>query len=538
MSQWPASVNPVAVGDASSGPSTTVSFSVDVTSGNERNEAGPIKIKSQTYTINASPGVITGVSHPTGYTPKIATGGGSATVTGNGASSFDIAVTVYYPPSAAGFNTVSCTGKLTMTDNTPIPGNTANSSLTAVKVDSVALAIDPTKVKIGQTLKRSDFTITTTPSGKGDYKYADGSYLVAFPSSLKVQIGDNPAKATCGVSSATDTLIGINVSVAWGNVEDYNGDTNQVKVSYSAEVQGDANTTASVTFSGPNSPVSGDVNPTLTPNQPFSGTVWLQGPSSSYTGTTDDDLSIQASESNPQQPVMSSPAAFTTATTGGGVAAGIKTTVGLLNFMKSAVTKGSQAVVRPTAASTKPGIPLSLQAFNGATYISVATGKQVVSATTTCYGVAGGKGWTFLILKMDAYATPESEAGVYKPAPQTVQKKLQNNNLGPVESFQVLADTPQGNPSTNGVLFGNNATPSWFATPPSNPIAGPSNTTVVADSLANGGNWKVSSSTMTGELEPPTYFNKATGKTVSDGNWGYQQAGNPDKVSLDYIWFP
>ena len=229
----PASVNPVAVGDASSGPSTTVSFSVDVTSGNERNEAGPIKIKSQTYTINASPGVITGVSHPTGYTPKIATGGGSATVTGNGASSFDIAVTVYYPPSAAGFNTVSCTGKLTMTDNTPIPGNTVGFNVTAVAITYSKISGTDSKGDASANVTVKPSESYTNWSQTVDTAIADQSTSPgAATNSITMKLNENSLKGGLGGNST----IKASVSLPSGSVAtaQTTGTTKEIKVVHSS----------------------------------------------------------------------------------------------------------------------------------------------------------------------------------------------------------------------------------------------------------------------------------------------------------------
>ena len=219
-----ASTNPVAVGVSGSGPFTTVSFQVNVNDGNEQNEAGPVSVTSQQYTINGGGGLIVSVGAPQGYTTNPATipstGLGSVTVTGSSSNSFELSATLYFPQSAAGDDTVTCTGALNLSDGTQIGSSPSGSvQVAAVAVDSVTLNPDPINIEvqgtygpinetynyqIGQTLTRSDFTITTTPSGYGNYQYLDsndgpGPYLVTLsPESFTLAVGDNVVTAYTG----------------------------------------------------------------------------------------------------------------------------------------------------------------------------------------------------------------------------------------------------------------------------------------------------------------------------------------------------
>ncbi len=125
-----------------------------------------------------------------------------------------------------------------------------------VTVDSISLIPDQTtqttgdntatyNYKIGQTLTRNDFTITTTPAGYGDYIIPGTStYLVAFSMSpnSKLQLGDNVATASCGSSDTSQNLTGVQCSATWGAASAVNdgsyGASGNIDVGFSAEVQG------------------------------------------------------------------------------------------------------------------------------------------------------------------------------------------------------------------------------------------------------------------------------------------------------------
>ncbi len=295
-----ATANPVPVGVSGTGPFTTVTFQVNVTAGNEQNESGPVSVKNQQYTISGGGGMIVGVGAPQGYTTTPTTipttGLGSVTVTGSGSNSFQLSATLFFPQSAAGEDTVTCSGVLNLTDGTQVESSPSGSvQVAAVAVDSIALADDPSTVQIGQTLTRSDFTITTTPSGYGNYQAmgsneTPGPYLVTLsPASFQVAIGDNIVTASCGASSASVDVIGVEEASSWTS-SSFDYATGLVTNKFTAEING-INGTYSVT--GPNV-VGGDTSGQLAEDVPFTGTVTMD-PSSD--GTDYATVSTPSSES-------------------------------------------------------------------------------------------------------------------------------------------------------------------------------------------------------------------------------------------------
>ncbi len=221
---------------------------------------------------------------------------GSVTVTGSGSNSFELSATLFFPASAAGNDTVTCTGALTLSDGTQVGSSPSGSvQVAAVAVDSVALADDPSTVQIGQTLTRSDFTITTTPTGYGDYQVPSsndtpGPYLVTLsPESFTVAVGDNVVTATCGASSASVDVIGAEEASSWIS-SSFDDATGLVTNKFTAEING-INGTYSVT--GPNV-VGGDISGQLAEDVPFTGTVTMD-PSSD--GTDYATVSTPSSES-------------------------------------------------------------------------------------------------------------------------------------------------------------------------------------------------------------------------------------------------
>ncbi len=208
----PASPDPVAVGDKT-GPFVTVSFAVNVITGNEQNESGPVNVKNQQYTISGGGGMIVSAGAAGLTTSTIPTGGtGSVIITGGQTpTSFTISATLFFPQTAAGTDTVSCSGFLTLSDGTQVDSSPNGSApVTAVAVDSITLKDDPTAVQIGQKMTESDFTITTTPTG-----YGNNSIVQFSPSSFPVVVGDNWVYATCGVSQAQYDLTAAQLSGSW-----------------------------------------------------------------------------------------------------------------------------------------------------------------------------------------------------------------------------------------------------------------------------------------------------------------------------------
>lgn len=520
------SKNPVAVGDASSGPNTTVSYSVDISSGNEQNEAGRVSIQSQHYTIDAGSGVITGVAVPEGYTVTIASDGHIATINGSGESSFHLSPTIYYPPSATGTNGVSCSGYLKMSDNSTVSGNTGSASVIAVKVDSVDLAIAPSSVKIGQTLKRSDFTITTTPSDKGDYKYADGTYLVAFPSSLTVRIGDNPAKAKCGVSSALETLVGVIVSASWDENIKANAESSEVEVQYSASVQGDSETTAKVTISGPLSAVSGDTNPTIVSGKSFQGDVWLQDLGEN-TGSTPEILTVDASEgegainttssSIPADPMIALASRLTI---------GKRLIVGGYHVAKK-THKTTTIYFLPKNIQIKGKFNVQLVPAPGTSYADVVTGKAALSCVSQVWADGNGWGEQCILLKWWT-DQPSATVNIGTPSHGQVKENLGNGKYGPIETFHIGADIHQ--PPTKGTWAGYDITNQWNG--PNAAHAG-AVLAIFASSSAPGNTWDITSADGTAYLEEPAGPNG-----VLDQSWlSTGSRASAATLKVTFAWF-
>ncbi len=163
--------------------------------------------------------------------------------------------TLTFTPLIAGYWQVSTGCSVTVTDTTTNQywGGSGNAGPATVQstplvVDSIQLIPNPSTVTsgnetetynyhIGDTLTRSDFTITTTPAGYGN------SNLVTFsisPSTL--QIGDNTAVASCGNSSASQDLTGVQCSASWGAAstadDGSGGASGNIDVGFSAKVQG------------------------------------------------------------------------------------------------------------------------------------------------------------------------------------------------------------------------------------------------------------------------------------------------------------
>ncbi len=293
--------DPVAVGN-SSGPFVEVYFAVNVNDGNEQNESGPVSVKNQQYTISGGGGMITSVAAPEGYTVGSIPSSGisTATVTGDSETSFTIEATLFFPQIAAGDDTVSCSGFLTLSDGTQVGSNPNGSApVTAVAVDSVTLKPDSStqtiqtsvgsdtetfNYQIGQKITQSDFTITTTPSG-----YGGNSSLVSFsPSSFPLVIGDNNVTATCGVSKKNLDVVGFQCTGAWGSVTGPADGTGNIMSGYTAEVQGGS---GSYSISGPGLTSGGTAGGSLADGIPVAYSVGVN-PGSVDAGFTD-TLTIQ-----------------------------------------------------------------------------------------------------------------------------------------------------------------------------------------------------------------------------------------------------
>lgn len=236
----------------------------------------PGNVTNQKYTNNGGGGMIVGVAVPEGYTvSSIPSGDAStATVTGSGETSFTIVATLFFPQGAAGDDTVSCSGTLTLSDGTQVDSS-PNGSAQVAAVDSVICKDSPGSLSLGQTLTQSDFTITTTPAG-----YGNNSELVNFtPSSFAIAVGDNWVNATCGVSSAKYDVIGVEEHSAWGSIT-YNDYTGQETGNFTVEINGIA---GQYSMTGPDI-LGGNTSGSLTDDTPFSGMVQMnvQGDNDDY----------------------------------------------------------------------------------------------------------------------------------------------------------------------------------------------------------------------------------------------------------------
>ncbi len=267
----PVTQTPVAVG-----VDDTVNFVASTTTGTDQHEGVPPGLKSETLVINAPNGVISAMSAQGFGSAVITNGGATATITGYpSAASFPVGATLEYPDGNGGDQTVTCTGQLLFNDGTTTNSNPDGSvKITAVQVNSVALADDPTQVKLGQTLTRKDFNMITQPTGYGNFTYpsSDGSgpgaYLVDFsPASFAVEIGDNPVLATCGKSSADLDVVGVDPTGDWGAIS-ADASNGTAAASFTAEIQGDTGT-----FQASGSVVGGDTNGSLLEGVPFNGNI-------------------------------------------------------------------------------------------------------------------------------------------------------------------------------------------------------------------------------------------------------------------------
>ncbi|MGC8553497.1 MAG: hypothetical protein ACP5O7_11615 [Phycisphaerae bacterium] len=268
----PVSQSPVAVG-----VDDTVNFVASTTTGTDHHEGVPPGLKSETLVMNAPNGVISAMSAQGFGSAVITNGGATATITGHpSAASFPVGATLEYPDGNGGDQTVTCTGQLLFNDGTTTNSNPDGSvNITAVQVSSVALADDPTQVKLGQTLTRKDFNMITKPTGYGDFTYPSGdgsgpgAFIVDFsPASFSVGVGDNPVQATCGTSSADLDLIGVEEKAGWTSAS-YNVQTGLVTANFFSEIEG-LNGFYSVT--GPNVTGAG-VSGNLSDGQLLTGTA-------------------------------------------------------------------------------------------------------------------------------------------------------------------------------------------------------------------------------------------------------------------------
>ncbi len=321
-----ANPNPVPVGVSGTGPFTTVTFQVNVSNGNEQSESGPVTPTSQQYTINGGGGLIVSVGAPQGYTTNPTTissaGLGSVTVTGSGSNSFELSATLFFPVSAAGNDTVTCTGALTLSDGTQVGSSPSGSvQVAAVAVDSIALIPNPStqqeqgtygpitdtfNYQIGEKITRSDFTITTTPTGYGDYQVPSsndtpGPYLVTLsPESFQVAVGDNVVTATCGASSQSLDVVGANASGSWSAIAPSDGtEAAIIGLPFTAEVTsgngGPGGTYEVAAVSGNGGIIGGDTGGSLTEGVPYSSTADLTD-SGGYGGDQESvGLTVQAS---------------------------------------------------------------------------------------------------------------------------------------------------------------------------------------------------------------------------------------------------
>lgn len=138
-------------------------------------------------------------------------------------------------------------------------------SLTVVAVESITPLSEVQDKNIGDTLTKSDFSITTNPSG-----YVD---LVTV-NPVTIQLGDNIVKATCGTSSARTDIIGCECS---GSLSDLiiGPSGSDDSMNFTALVQGCAGT---YTITGSDSAAvidGGDTSGSLIADESHSGTVYI-----------------------------------------------------------------------------------------------------------------------------------------------------------------------------------------------------------------------------------------------------------------------
>ena len=552
-----ASTNPVAVGVSGSGPFTTVSFQVNVNDGNEQNEAGPVSVTSQQYTINGGGGLIVSVGAPQGYTTNPATipstGLGSVTVTGSSSNSFELSATLYFPQSAAGDDTVTCTGALNLSDGTQIGSSPSGSvQVAAVAVDSVTLNPDPINIEvqgtygpinetynyqIGQTLTRSDFTITTTPSGYGNYQYLDsndgpGPYLVTLsPESFTLAVGDNVVTAYTGpqdspTSSASIDIDGISASVTWGSLIQTDQSTGQMEAEYSATVEGNYGTTGSIEIGGPFSPVSGDISPTISVGDNFIGKVWLQDPGTNF-GTSQEALTITTSAGAPASSASSSAGLASPNRLQALQAA--QAAAGAAKMVANAAAQASTVAVVP-AALKGPGTTLTEMLNNvvpGNTYA-----PNVTSYTANVSCMDSGYGVSFLASLWSD--NPSASVTVGKPTVGQLTLTIVGQGNPIIEVPQVISNQ-SGIKLTNGVPFVTYDVTAQWQNAPSIPVEGPAGVAVTSDGQAPGDYWNLKSASFIGDLEPPISLNG-----VIDNNWGPIPPGgaaNSTFIQGTFSWF-
>ncbi len=393
--------------------------------GDEQGESGPITVTNQTYTVSGGGGMITSVSAPEGYTvdTKIpAAGVGTVRITGNSETSFALGVSLYFPQTAAGDDTVTCDGTLTLSNGQTVNSSPSGSAqVAAVAVDSVSLAGSPSSYTIGEAMSRSDFNITTTPSGYGNYQYPETEqYLVTLlPATFNIAVGDNPVVASCGASEASYDLTAAEVSANWGTYTKGNGappDTAAFTVESLGE-PGSFNVTGQYVVGG------GDGGPLLA-STPVDGDALIDPVSDTADPSAQSDIvgaqiNVSADALIVQQFPSSAPAAVTA---GPGAVAPPAAVAGLLgplgklvfNRVKPALVPGVKKLTIKAAAVNPAGWN---QAASSATVTIITSGVGV--------NLVGPVGWIWT-------DSPGCVIQVAEPSPATV---AYTNKAGQVLKF-------------------------------------------------------------------------------------------------------
>ncbi|MGC9261088.1 MAG: hypothetical protein ACP5I8_13565 [Phycisphaerae bacterium] len=391
---YPPDPNPVAVGNAT-GPFVTVSFQVDASAGNNQGESPSqnLSINGERYTITSASGGIITSAGTEGFTTS-GTGTSTVTISGGGGTSFEISATLYYPQSAAGTDTITCSGTLYMSDGSQV-GSSPNGSaqVTAVAVDSITLNPDPStqnvataagtdnetfNYQIGQTITRSDFTIATTPSG-----YGSNTKLVSFsPSSFALAVGDNNITATCGVSTASLDVIGVQCSGSWTSAK-LDPSTGDITAGFNAGIDGNSGTYST---SGPDviQPASGNLQDGVGATDQT-----IMYPASQ--SNTQDNLTVEASQSggggSSASPMgTEAPSAGATQLAAG---AGTPETAGLIKD----VIKFDWETANPTTTPAQPPTLLAIGTAVPQNYIGLNGAAQVRASASWSEGGYAKYGW-------------------------------------------------------------------------------------------------------------------------------------------------
>ncbi len=403
---------------------------------------------------------------------------------------------------------MSCSGTLTLSDGTTVGSSPSGSAqITAVAVDSVSLAGAPSSYTIGEAMTRKDFTITTTPSGYGNYQAYDGAqFLVGFsPATFNIAVGDNPATATRGVSEAGLTLVGVTASIEWGGTVAAATAPGEFNATYQAEVVGDALTQGKVSISGPFSAVGGDASPTITDASPYDGAVTLYDAGAQFSAANE-TAQLGLSEGGSGDSAMALPAIFASEASPGPVVL-----VGPAIRLAKAAVNAPGVNVLP--AGVAGGLPITLVRVAG-NYVG---NPSSCSATVTGIGAGHGVIWVFERMWSD---NPSATVEVSAPSPLKVTP-IVNGVMGAPQQFLVEANETQ----EWEVQLGSNVIPDWVGDPPSQPSGGPANAAIDAFGQAPGDYWNLRKASSVANLDEP------------NNNWAPIAGTQSDQVNVYFHWF-